>query len=119
MAATQPKPNLNRRIRIDRSSMSWNFALHASGRSPRRTHQRQSHQAFANVLNERSQKTRFLNANFAPLSMVVRHPAPNPQGGFHAGSFGCLLGHDAGRDMVGRAGLWGARPYDERVQRQI
>ena len=33
----------NRRIRIDRSSMSWIFTLHAPGRSPGRTHQRQPH----------------------------------------------------------------------------
>jgi hypothetical protein len=38
--------------------------------------------AFANVLNGRSEKTRFLNANFAPLSMAVRHPAPDLKEGF-------------------------------------
>jgi hypothetical protein len=38
--------------------------------------------AFAHVLNGRSEETRFLNANFAALSMAVRHPAPDPQGGF-------------------------------------
>src|SRR3981081_2983638 len=69
MAATQTAPNLNPRIRIDRSSMSWIFTPHASGRSPSRRHQRQPRSAFAKILNERSEKTRFLNANFAPLSM--------------------------------------------------
>src|SRR4051794_33094450 len=58
--------NLNCRIRIGRSSRTG-LHTYASGRLRGRRHQRVP--AFANVLNGRSEKTRFLNANFRSLSM--------------------------------------------------
>src|SRR5207344_661030 len=77
MAATHTAPNLNCRIRIGRSSRTdftrTRPAAYPDGETNRSP-------AFANVLNGRSEKARFLNANFAPLSMAVRHPAPATPG---------------------------------------
>src|SRR4051812_15103764 len=73
MAATHTAPNLSCRIRIGRSSRTG-LHTYASGRLPGRRHQQVS-SIRERSERGRSEKARFLNANFCPIVNAVRHPA--------------------------------------------
>src|SRR4051794_34980389 len=73
MAATHIAPNLSCRIRIGRSSRTG-LHTYASGRLPGRRHQQVS-SIRERSERGRSEKARFLNAIFAPLSMAAGYPA--------------------------------------------